>query len=125
MKDNWHDKFDQEKETYERFKSLQGSVVPTFLGEGTFTGSPIIIISEVVGKTLHDLAHRMVPVSLYELRNLLEKALWQVHSCGAEYLDQRLDNFFLYDTGEVMIVDLEQVTFPRDLQVDDWMESVN
>ena len=123
MKDGWHDEFEQEKEAYERLKSLQGSVIPTFFGEGTFNGSPIIIISEVVGKTLHDLAHRRVPISLGELQRLLEKAMWLLHSCGAEYLDQRLDNFFLCDTGEVMIVDLEQVTFPRDLE--DWKDSVN
>lgn len=123
MKDGWHDEFEQEKEAYERLKSLQGSVIPTFFGEGTFNGSPIIIISEVVGKTLHDLAHRKVPISLGELQRLLEKAMWLLHSCGAEYLDQRLDNFFLCDTGEVMIVDLEQVTFPRDLEY--WKDSVN
>ncbi|KAJ5555692.1 hypothetical protein N7535_008126 [Penicillium sp. DV-2018c] len=123
MKDNWHDEFEQEKEAYERLKSLQGSVIPTFFGSGTFNGSPIIIISEVVGKTLHDLAHSGVPVSLDELRRLLEKAMWLLHSCGAEYWDQRLDNFFLCDTGEIMIVDLEQVRFPTDLE--DWKDSVN
>ena len=78
MKDGWHDEFEQEKEAYERLKSLQGSVIPTFFGEGTFNGSPIIIISEVVGKTLHDLAHRRVPISLSELQCLLENAICHV-----------------------------------------------
>lgn len=123
MKDDWHDEFDREKEAYERLKSLQGSVIPTFFGQGTFNGSPVIIISEVVGKTLHDLAHSGVPISLDELQRPLEKAMWLLHSCGAEYLDQRLDNFFLCDTGEIMIVDLEQVKFPPGLE--DWKDSVN
>lgn len=122
-KDDWHEEFQQEKEAYERLKSIQGSVIPTFYGEGTFNGSPIIIISEVVGKTLHELANRSVSISLDNLRHPLEKAMSLVHSCGAEYLDQRLDNFLLCDTGKIMIVDLEQVIFPRDLE--DWKDSVN
>ena len=123
MKNDWHDEFEQEKEAYERLKSLQGSVIPTFFGQGTFNGSPIIIISEVVGKTLHELAHNKAPISLDELQCLLEHAMWLLHSCGAEYLDQRLDNFFLCDASKVMIVDLEQVRFPLDLE--DWEDSVN
>lgn len=49
--------------------------------------------------------------------------MWLLHSPGAEYLDQQLHNFFLCGTGEVMIVDLEQVRFPLDLE--DWEYSVN
>jgi hypothetical protein len=123
MKDDWHDEFEHEQVAYKRLKSLQGSVIPTFFGQGTFNDSPVIIISEVVGKTLYNLAHSGVPVSLDELQRLLEKAMGLLHSCGAEYLDQRLDNFFLCDTGEVMIVDLEQVRFPLDLK--EWKDSVN
>lgn len=123
IKDDWHDEFEHEKEAYKRLESLQGSVIPTFFGQGTFNGSPVIVISEVVGKTLYDLAHSGVPISLDELQRRLEKVMWLLHSCGVEYLDQRLDNFFLCDTGEVMIVDLEQVRFPLDL--DEWKHSIN
>lgn len=123
MKDDWHDGFEQEKEAYEKLKSLQGSVIPTFFGQGSFNGSPVIIISVVKGKTFHELAYSGVPASSDELRRPLEEAMQLLHSHGAEYLDQRLDNFFLCDTGEVMIVDLEQVSFPPDLE--DWKDSVN
>ncbi|KAJ5577138.1 hypothetical protein N7535_004064 [Penicillium sp. DV-2018c] len=123
MKDGWHDEFENEKKAYQRLESLQGSVIPTFFGQGTFNGSPVIVISEVVGKTLHALAHSGVPIFLDKLRFKLEKAMCLVHSCGAEYLDQRLDNFLLCDTGEVMIVDLESVEFPSNLE--DWKESIN
>jgi len=123
MKDGWRDEFEEEIQAYGRLESLQGSVIPTFLGQGTFNGSPIIIISEVVGKTLHALAHSGVPISLDKLRFQLEKAMCLLHSRGAEYLDQRLDNFFLCDTGEVMVVDLEAVRFPPNLE--DWEESIN
>lgn len=125
IKDGWHDEFEEEKRNYERLKSLQGSVVPTFFGEGTFNDSPIIIISEVVGKTLHELAHSMATISSDELRGPLEKALEQIHSLGAEYLDQKLDNFILCNTGEIMIVDLEQVDYPPDLKNFSFRESVN
>jgi hypothetical protein len=47
-----------------------------------------------------------------------------IHSHGAEYLDQRLDNFILCDTGEVMVVDLEQVDFPLNYE-DSWEHSIN
>ena len=123
MKDDWHDEFEQEIEAYERLKCLQGLVIPMSFGQGTFNDSPVIILSEVVGKTLHDLAHSELPISLEKLRHQLEKAMKLLHSHGVEYRDQRLDNFFLCDTGEVMIVDLEQVRFPLDLE--DWEDSVN
>ena len=125
MKEDWHEEFKQEIEAYERLKSLQGRVIPIFFGQGTFNDSPVIILSEVIGRTLHELAHSRlpIPISLKELQRQLEKAMNLLHSHGAEYLDQRLDNFFLCDTGEIMIVDLEQVKFPLDLE--DWKHSIN
>ncbi|KKK12000.1 hypothetical protein P175DRAFT_0504367 [Aspergillus ochraceoroseus IBT 24754] len=124
MKDDWHDEFKQEIHAYERLKPLQGSVIPVFFGQATFNDSPVLVLSEVVGKTLQDLAHSGLPISLKELQRKLEKAMRLLHAYGAEYLDQRLDNFFLCDgTGEVMVVDLEQVEFPGDLE--DWKHSVN
>lgn len=58
-----------------------------------------------------------------KLRYELENAMEALHSHGAKYLDQRLDNFLLCDTGVIMIVDLEQVEFPSDLK--DWKHSIN
>ncbi|KAJ5125026.1 uncharacterized protein N7515_008851 [Penicillium bovifimosum] len=123
MKENWHDEFKQEIEVYERLKSLQGRVIPTFFGQGVFNDSPAIILSEVVGKTLHEIAYSEVPISVEEIRCQLAKAMHLIHSHGAEYWDQRLDNFLLCNTGEIMIVDLEQVVFPPKPQ--DWERSVN
>lgn len=123
MKEGWHDEFEEEKKNYERFKSLQGSVIPVFFGEGTFNDGPIIILSEVVGKTLYELSFSKAAISLDELRVRLENALESIHLLGAEYLDQQLSNFILCDTGEIMIVDFEQIDFPPDLEV--FRESVN
>lgn len=124
MKDGWHDEFEQEMQAYERLQSLQGLIIPTFFGQGTFNNSPAIILSKVVGKTPHDLAQSRLSLSLEDLRRQLEKSMKLLHSHGAEYLDQRLDNFILCDTSEVMIVDLEQVRFPLDLE-EDWEDSIN
>ena len=123
MKEGWHDEFEEEKKNHERFKSLQGSVIPVFFGEGTFNDGPIIILSEVVGKTLYELSFSKVAISLDELRVRLENALESIHLLGAEYLDQQLSNFILCDTGEIMIVDFEQIDFPPDLEV--FRRSVN
>ncbi|KAJ5345442.1 hypothetical protein N7452_003446 [Penicillium brevicompactum] len=123
MKEGWHDEFEEEKKNYERFKSLQGLVIPVFFGEGTFNDGPIIILSEVVGKTLYELSFSKATISLDGLRVRLENALESIHLLGAEYLDQQLSNFILCDTGEIMIVDFEQIDFPPDLEV--FRESVN
>ncbi|KAJ5618621.1 hypothetical protein N7528_006732 [Penicillium herquei] len=123
MKEEWESEFQQEIEVYEKFKSIQGSVIPIFFGQATFDDSPAIIISEVIGTNLLEFARSMVPISEEELRSKLEKPMHAIHSLGAEYLDQRLDNFILCDTGEIMVVDLEQVDFPPDL--DEWKKGVN
>ncbi|CAG8935045.1 unnamed protein product [Penicillium salamii] len=123
VKKDWHDQYQQEIENYERLKSLQGSVISTFFGQGTFNDGPAIIISEVVGRTLRDIAYGDIQISSDELRHKLEIAMESIHCLGAEYLDQRLDNFILCKTGEIMIVDMEQVDFPPDLEV--FRESVN
>ncbi|KAJ6023820.1 hypothetical protein N7540_004617 [Penicillium herquei] len=123
MKEDWESEFQQEIDVYKKFKSLQGSVIPIFFGQATLDDSPAIIISEVIGMNLLDFARSMVPISEAELRCKLEKPMKAIHSLGAEYLDQRLDNFILCDTGEIMVVDLEQVDFPPKL--DDWKKGVN
>lgn len=122
-KEDSHDGYQQEIENYERLRRLQGSVIPTFFGQGTFNDGPAIIISEVVGTTLRDIAYGDLQISSDELRHKLEIAMESIHCLGAEYLDQRLDNFILCKTGEIMIVDMEQVYFPPDLEV--FKESVN
>jgi hypothetical protein len=51
-KEDWHDEFLQGIEVYERLKMLQGSTIPTVFGQGTYNDSPVLILSEVIGKTL-------------------------------------------------------------------------
>ncbi|KAJ6096855.1 hypothetical protein N7486_007601 [Penicillium sp. IBT 16267x] len=123
IKNEWEDEFQQEIKAYEELKSLQGLVIPTFFGQGTFDDCPVLILSEVAGRTLLDVSRRASDISTDELRYQLEKAMKALHSYGAEYLNQRLDDFFLCDTGAIMVVDLEQVEFP--LALEDWKDSVN
>ncbi|CAI7629906.1 unnamed protein product [Penicillium discolor] len=122
-KNGWEDEFQQEIKVYEKLKSLQGFVIPNLFGQGTFDNCPVLILSEVAGRTLLNIARDPSDVPMEKLRYELENAMEALHSHGAKYLDQRLDNFLLCDTGAFMIVDLEQVEFPSDLK--DWKHSIN
>jgi len=84
VKEDYHDEFQHEIETYHRLNDLQGLAIPTFFGQGTFNDSPIIIMSEVVGITLRKLAHSSLSVCLEELQHRLEKPMVLLHSHGAE-----------------------------------------
>lgn len=61
-----------------------------------------------------------LPRILEDLRRQLERPVRLPHSRGAEYLDQRLDNFSLCGDG-VVVVDLEQVVFFRSI----WRRNLN
>lgn len=124
MKEDWEDEFEQEIQIYDRLKDLQGIAIPVFFGRGTFNYYPVIILSEIIGRTLKDIAHSNLTICQKELRRQLEKPINLLYSCGAEYLDERLDNFFLCDAGGIMIVDLEQIEFPVDVG-DRFKESIN
>ncbi|PYI29882.1 hypothetical protein BP00DRAFT_437304 [Aspergillus indologenus CBS 114.80] len=99
---------------------------------GNFGGVPALILSEVVGTTLYDLARRKKlhghKTTLETLESELERVFRTLSTYGAIYWDQKLDNFLLCDdeksnNSRVMIVDLEQVQFPVKFQ--SWQLSVN
>ncbi|KAJ6003768.1 hypothetical protein N7522_006460 [Penicillium canescens] len=133
-KDGWQTEFRREKEAYKRLRSLQGEVIPEYLGEGMFNDRPAIILSEIVGTPLHLLA-RETEVDEEALRLQLMDAFKALYEKEAKYWDERLDNFLLCDNREsnpskVMIVDLEDVYFPEDSPSwenfdQPWEESLN
>jgi serine/threonine protein kinase len=106
---------------YERLKVLQGTVIPTLFGQGPFNGRPALVLSEVDGITLRELARTDVQEKTLETQ--LEKAIQAIHEKGAEYGDLNLGNFLFCKNGEVVIVDLEEVEFPDKRQP--WERSVN
>ncbi|CAI7662738.1 unnamed protein product [Penicillium glandicola] len=109
-KDGWATEFEAEKEAYQKLKSLQGDVIPCLLGECQFNGSPALILPDVGGSTLHQIALSDSTLSNEDLRALLHTALKTLYHQGAEYWDQRLDNF-IFREGRVVVVDLEQIQF--------------
>lgn len=124
QKDEWEEEFEDEERAYNRLKDLQGKVIPTFYGRGQIDGIPALILSELHGIKLNDLARSNdceVPVEL--LKAYLEKVFDEFSKHNALYRDQKLDNFLLCDEGKVMVVDLEQVEFPAQLR--DWQYSIN
>jgi serine/threonine protein kinase len=121
QKDKRDDEFRNEILAYERLKELQGTVIPTLFGQGSFNGRPALILSEVDGITLRQLAETDVQEKTLETQ--LEKAIKALHQKGAEYGDLNLGNFLFCKNGEVAIVDLEEVEFPDKRQP--WERSVN
>ncbi|PLN83457.1 hypothetical protein BDW42DRAFT_184230 [Aspergillus taichungensis] len=119
QKDEWEDEFENEVKAYHELKSLQGEVIPYFYGRGDFNGRPVLVLSDIDGISLKDLAHSNDETSEDLLKACLEEAFSELSKYGAIYRDQKLDNFLLcYDEecgkSKVKIVDLEQVEFSRE-----------
>lgn len=116
--------FCNEITAYERLQNLQGTVIPILFGRGSFNGRPALILSEVEGITLRDLA-KLVESSVQEktLETQLENAFKELHKYGAEHCDLNLGNFLSCNNGKVVVIDLEEVEFPDRQQA--WECSVN
>ncbi|KAH8433990.1 uncharacterized protein LDX57_011626 [Aspergillus melleus] len=128
QKDEWEEEFEDEEKAYNRLKKLQGEVIPYFYGRGCFNGQPALILSDIDGITLNDLAHSNYDVPEASLKAHLEEVFDALSTHGALYRDQKPDNFFLCgdcDIGfsKAMVVDLEQVEFPGQLRP--WQYSIN
>ncbi|CAP98221.1 hypothetical protein PCH_Pc22g09330 [Penicillium rubens Wisconsin 54-1255] len=127
QKHNWEEEFRNEIAVYDKLKELQGKVIPYFFGQGYYDGFPAIVLSEIDGVTLYELARSEKDFPREVLRTHLEDIFRQFSEHGALYRDQRLDNFLLCDQGNqryrVMVVDLEQVDFPDRLHP--WERMIN
>lgn len=128
QKEGWCEEFQQETQAYVNMKDLQGKVIPQLFGQGYFNGVPALILSEIVGTTLHDLARSKKSVNEKTMESQLEAVFESLSTYGAIYWDQKLDNFLFCDNrnrdnGKVMIVDLEQVQFPATFRP--WQLNVN
>lgn len=122
QKDGWEEEFWNEKNTYDRLQDLQGTVIPHLYGQGTLDGLPALILSEVIGPTLYDIARNdSFDIEKKALKAHLEKVFNTLTEYGAMYWDQKIDNFIFCDNGDfensrVMVVDLEQVQFPGEFR---------
>lgn len=109
-------------------KNLQGNLIPQLFGQCDFDGVPALILSEIVGVTLHDLARGKKSIDEKAMESQLGAAFKSMSAYGAIYWDQRLDNFLLCNNGDcndgkVMVVDLEEVRFPATFRP--WELNVN
>ncbi|CAG8368001.1 unnamed protein product [Penicillium salamii] len=123
QKDGWEEEFGFEKEAYEKLNRLQGTVIPVSYDQGSFNGLPALILSDIAGTTLHDLARSKTKIEDESLEKELGAALKELYEHGAEHWDQKMDNFLFCDNGKVMIVDLEDVQFPD--KCSPWEDSIN
>ncbi|KAB8261762.1 hypothetical protein BDV32DRAFT_148087 [Aspergillus pseudonomiae] len=122
QKEDWEEEFKDEEIAYNKLEALQGKVIPYFYGQGYFDGLPALILSDINGVPLSDLARNNDEVSEDLLKAYLEKVFKQFSKYGALYRDQKLDNFLLC-VDKVMAVDLERVEFPD--QFRPWHPLVN
>lgn len=114
-------KFQNEIYAYERLKMLQGTLIPTLFGQGSFNGRPAFVLSEIDGITLRQLAKANVHEKRrwrLNLRKLLRQYMSTKLSFGTN-----LGNFLFCSNREVAIIDLEEVEFPN--TCGDWERSVN
>lgn len=128
QKEDWEEEFEDEKTAYTKLKSLQGEVIPYFYGEGYYDGLPALLLSDIRGITLDDLARSNEKVPEKLIKSYLEDVFEKLSTYEAFYLDQKLDNFILcgdqeHGYSKVMAVDLEQVEIPD--QVRPWHWSIN
>ncbi|KAJ5993188.1 hypothetical protein N7451_008912 [Penicillium sp. IBT 35674x] len=116
--------FREEINAYNRLQQLQGNVIPILFGQGSFNEYPALILSEVKGITLRDLAksdETTVPEKTVE--SGLEKVFKELYIYGAEHCDLNLGNFLFCKNGKVVVIDLEEVEFPDRRQ--SWENSVH
>ncbi|OAA50270.1 Protein kinase-like domain protein [Metarhizium rileyi] len=108
LKPGWDDEFENEKAMYTRLASLQGRLIPTFLGEAQYKGSPAVVLSFVDG-VLPFQQDVNSPLAADEFERLVESALWEFTAFGVAYGDTKLDNFLIVGDG-VVLLDLEAVS---------------
>ena len=117
QKEGWSDEFENEASWYERLKDLQGDKIPIFFGQGDFNGIRALVISEIVGTNLLDLARSINPIDEKKMKDDLEAVFQSLTTYEAIYWDARLDNFMYCDkaapgASRAMVIDLGQVRFP-------------
>lgn len=94
-------------------KDVQGRLIPQLYGQGSFDGIPALILSDVPGITLHHLALQKKDIEDQVVEDALREAFKELHGCGGQHWDQKLDNFLFCQNDKVVIIDLEDVKFPE------------
>lgn len=128
QKPEWEEEFSIEKKAYDFLEPIQGTVIPYFYGEAIYDTSPTLVLSDIAGTTLFELARDKFPKdkdneTFYDqVENGLMDAFEALTSFGVKYTDQKLDNFLMVGDGRVMIVDLEMVEFNT---TKDWPNCTN
>lgn len=107
LKPGWSDEFENEKAMYKKLESLQGRILPRFLGNADHGGYPAIVLSHIDSVRVYERQSSPMPVDEFERQ--LEAAFREFTNFGVVYGDAKLDNCLISE-GRVMLVDLEAVS---------------
>lgn len=107
VKPKWEDEFNNEVQTYERLRPVQGHLVPICYGLAWCDGKPALVLSEVNGILPFEQPVDS-PLDQDEFRRRLQAAFGELGTFGLMYGDPMLDNCLLVD-DRIVIVDLESV----------------
>lgn len=93
-------------------RSFKGLSSQFYFGEGSFNRRQALILSEIEGITLRELA-KQVESNIEEetLELSLENAFGESYKLGAEHYDLNLGNFLFCANGQVVVIDLGDIEF--------------
>jgi hypothetical protein len=107
QKDGWEEEFGSEKATYARLRSLQGIVIPEFLGEVRYENTRALLLSDIGGECLATPQGALLEVA--DFRRMPFQALTALSQFGILQVDEKVENLH-YVRDKIMVVDWEMVT---------------
>jgi len=110
QKKGWDEEFDDEIVNYEKFKPLQGVVIPVCYGQTEYRGVRALVLSDIGGACVA--APEGAILTEKVMRGLFDQALRALAELGATHDDLKLDNFHLVEKAgqkAIMVLDLERV----------------
>ena len=108
----------REEKAYSKLDSLQGQLVPNFLGLGSAFGDGVYLFAtEYAGTPLHEPVLRTVKAQM-------EVALRAVHALGVSHGNVAAKNFLLNGSGKVVVLNFGLCLFKDEVSEEEWQGQV-
>jgi tRNA A-37 threonylcarbamoyl transferase component Bud32 len=103
-KPDGYKEYDIERESYQKLKSIQGTVTPVFYGEAVFDeGVKALVLSDVGGVRLDD--QEALEIEETKMKEMVKTAYSHLTDLGFAHDDINLGNFHLVH-GKIFILDI-------------------